>query len=95
MLFRSAWRVGSDNPGTLTVPYGFVYSFSPEFRTLGPDRDTLQQIEARGAGELMSVGAARLVPITGSSAVSRDLWPFLLLAGLVLVPFDILCRRLG
>ncbi len=90
-----AWRIGSGNPDTLTVPYGFVYSFSPEFRTLGPDLEALRQIESRAAGELMSAGRSHLVPLQASSAIEHELWPLLLLAGLLLAPIDILCRRLG
>ena len=89
------WRIGSQNSETRTVPYGFVYSFSPEFRTLGANEETFEQIAARAAGELMSVGESHLVTDEARSVVTVRLWPYLLLAAVLLAPLDILCRRLG
>ncbi|MHC4416311.1 MAG: vWA domain-containing protein, partial [Planctomycetota bacterium] len=90
-----AWHVGSANPETHIVPYGFVYSFSPEFRTLGVSEDMVDQIKARELGETMSVGQSRLSVAGAPSVVTVHLWTYLLLAAILLAPFDILCRRLG
>jgi Mg-chelatase subunit ChlD len=77
------------------VAYGFVYSFSPEFATLGPATDVFDQLRSRGAGEVMACKDARLLP-AGAVAKSRtELWPMLLMAALVLAPVDILVRRIG
>ena len=99
-----AWRLGNDegneeNNGdgndVRTFPYGFTYSFSPEYRTLAADQDTLDQMNAHKTGEQMRLGETRLVVSTRPSLESMRLWPWLLLAGILLVPFDLLCRRLG
>ena len=70
-------------------------AFSPEFRTLGANEETFEQIAARAAGELMSVGESHLVTDEARSVVTVRLWPYLLLAAVLLAPLDILCRRLG
>ncbi len=90
-----SWRFSDGNEGQQTTSYGFVYSFSPEFRTLGVARDMLAQVHARAGGEHMTVGQSSL--ITGEAAGSYwiQLWPYLIVAALLIVPFDILCRRLG
>jgi hypothetical protein len=77
------------------VPFGFVYSFSPEFRTLGVDKAVLDQIRARGAGEVASVGNAALKLAERRGVETIRLWPLLLIGALCLVPVDILLRRLG
>jgi Ca-activated chloride channel family protein len=92
---RLSWRLrvgdGEDQP----TSYGFTYSFSPEFRSLDVDRDTLEQIRARARGELVTVGQTRLTLGDPTGLRSIQLWPYLLVSALLLVPFDILCRRLG
>lgn len=90
-----AWRLRKGGQEDQTVSYGFVYSFSPEFRTLGPATDVLDRIAARGSDPVMTVGNSRLV-LSGVTAASwRPLWPHLMILSLLLVPLDILCRRLG
>ncbi len=81
--------------GEQTVPYGFVAAFPPEFSTLGPDRAVFEQIRARGLAQASSVGSAQSAP---SPAIARrwiSLWPYLLAVALLLVPLDILVRRIG
>ncbi len=85
---------GAGGP-TQTSSYGFVYSFSPEFATLGPSAETLDQIRARGLGEVASVGQARFTDNPSSAATWITLWPYLLIAALLFTPLDILIRRLG
>lgn len=83
---------GSASPAT---PYGFVYSFSPEFQALSPNVNVLDEMAARGGGEMMPVGQAKLA-LAEVPAVSRHaLWPPLLIVALLLAPLDILVRRLG
>lgn len=90
-----AWKVTGKGAEPTTAPYGFVESFSPEFRTLGPDEGVLSAIRARGLGEARSVGEA-VPPVAQRSSRSRvPLWPVLLIAALVLAPVDILCRRMS
>ncbi|HZW05496.1 MAG TPA: hypothetical protein VFF65_00105, partial [Phycisphaerales bacterium] len=91
-----AWRITS-GPGAdaiVTVPFGFVEPFSPEFLTLGPDAELVHLSKSEGV-PVASVGAVdlNLPPRTG---VERTiLWPWFLAAALLLAPLDILCRRLG
>ena len=78
-----------------TSPYGFVYSFSPEFRSMGVATDTLRQIAARGLGDSMSVGNSKLHLGGVAKPERHHVWQYLLVAALLLIPFDILSRRLG
>ena len=71
------------------------YSFSPEFRTLGVAHDTLERVHARATGERMTVGQSSLITSEAAGSHWIQLWPYLLVAALLIVPFDIFCRRLG
>ncbi len=75
--------------------YGFAYSFSPEFATLGPDAAALEQLSARTGGELTRVGEPGLALAAGQARTWQPLAPWLLIAALALLPLDILVRRLG
>jgi Ca-activated chloride channel homolog len=94
-----AWQIGSrsesEKPAEASiVPFGFVYSFSPEFRTLGVNEQTLEQIRERGH----SVTALNDVIVDLPQRTSIDLirlWPALLIVAIGLAPIDILLRRLG
>jgi hypothetical protein len=90
-----SWRFSNGNEEEQTASYGFVYSFSPEFRTLGPDREVLEQVRDRTGGQLMAVGESELVKAEAAGSRWIQLWPYLVVAALLIVPFDILCRRLG
>jgi Ca-activated chloride channel family protein len=90
-----SWRFSNSNDAEQTTSYGFVYSFSPEFRTLGVAGDTLAQIRARAGGKQMSVGQSSLIVSQATGSHWVQLWPYLIVAALLLVPLDILCRRLG
>ena len=89
------WQVGGGGEEAKAKPYGFVYSFSPEFRTLGINDRILEQIRRRTSGRTMSVGDSQLVTADTAAREWLELWPYLLVTALVLVPFDILCRRIG
>jgi Mg-chelatase subunit ChlD len=94
-----AWRLPSDPAKPLAqaaaVPFGYVYSFSPEFRTLGVDIATLDQVRARHAGDVFHTGEATLKVAERKSTEQVRLWPWLLVLSLVIVPLDILVRRLS
>jgi hypothetical protein len=77
------------------VPFGYVYSFSPEFRTLGVDTATLDQIRARRTGDVSRTGEPTLKLAERKSTEEVRLWPWLLVLALILVPVDILVRRLA
>jgi Ca-activated chloride channel homolog len=88
-----AWTLpGSD----LVAPYGYILSFSPEFRTLGPDDQTLSDIAAAArAAPPLSVGQPTLALTTRRGTTQIPLWPYLLIAAIVLAPLDILRRRIN
>ena len=81
-----SWRLRVGDGEEQPVSYGFTYSFSPEFRSLGVDNDTLEQIRTRANGEFLTVGQTHLT--LGDPTGSRwiQLWPYLLISALVLVP---------
>jgi Mg-chelatase subunit ChlD len=85
----------ADRGEPVTIPFGFVDSFSPELRTLGPDRAALDQIRELHAGDMAEVGEAKLHLSQRASIHEILLWPLLLVVALVLIPVDILLRRLG
>jgi hypothetical protein len=90
-----AWRLPDAQGESATVPFGYVQSFSPEFRTLGVAADTFEQLKSRNLGTVTTVGNAVLKLPSKSSTEQVRLWPWLLAAALCLVPFDILVRRIG
>lgn len=90
-----SWRVSHGDQPEQTTSYGFVYSFSPEFRTLGAAAETFEQIRVCAAGEHMTVGQTDLKMGAAAGSHWTQIWPYLIVAALLLVPFDILCRRLG
>lgn len=75
--------------------YGFVYSYSPEFRTLGPSAEFFRHVEDRRIGEVMDVGSARLSLSARRTSSWVPFWSWLLIAGLMIIPIDILVRRMG
>jgi Ca-activated chloride channel family protein len=85
----------SGGPEAAAIPFGYVYSFSPEFRTIGVDQTTLDQIKSRHAGEVYKTGDAALKIAEHKSTEQTRLWPLLLTLALLLIPLDILVRRLA
>jgi Ca-activated chloride channel family protein len=95
-----AWRLAGvpDAPAAeadLTTPFGIIESYSPEFRTLGPSAATLEEIRRRTPDRVHSVGSAPLALGDRKGTRPTPLWPVLLVGALLLVPLDILVRRLG
>lgn len=74
--------------------YGFVYSYSPEFATLGASPAVLEEVKHRHLGTGFAVGSAKLDPSHADVFRQVTLWPYLLAAALLLIPLDILVRRL-
>ena len=89
------WVAKTDNGEDQTSAYGFTYSFSPEFRTLGVDDGMVDEISRLTAGHTTRLGQAVIAERSQKARRSIALWPILLAAAIVLVPLDILSRRLG
>jgi Ca-activated chloride channel family protein len=89
-----AWKL-ADEREPLVVPFGFIHSYSPEFRTLGPSRETLAELAERCGRPATSVGSTPLELSTRTSLRRISLWPYLLSCALLLAPLDILRRRLS
>lgn len=100
---RFAWHVpGEAGKGAkegaaegTTIPFGYVDSFSPELRTLGVDAGVVEEMRARRVGEILKTGEAALRVGAKESTEQVRLWPWLLALALVVVPVDILVRRVG
>ncbi len=90
-----SWQVQPEGKPVQTATYGYVYSFSPEFRTMGVDDEVLQAMQSAGASPPVSVGQAELQFGQEYGLAQLHLWPYLLIAALILIPIDILCRRMG
>jgi uncharacterized membrane protein len=75
---------------------GFVMAYSPEYRTVEIDPTLLSDLAVIGGGQLLSPDSPAdafrhtLPPVRGAT----DLWPWLLMAALVLLPLDVGLRRI-
>lgn len=86
---------GTAGGESLTVPFGYVYSFSPEFRTLGVNEPVLREMEESKLATVVRDPAAALAVGDGSSISMTELWPLLLILSILLAPIDIFVRRVG
>jgi uncharacterized membrane protein/uncharacterized protein YegL len=89
------WRVEGRTQETQTVSYGFVRSFSPEFATLAPSQATAKELHEAANGDTMPLDDVSLKLNPASVRMWLDFAPALLIVALLLVPIDILIRRLG
>lgn len=86
-------NTGADEP--LNEVSGWVMSYSPEYATTDPNEALLEALAEITGGQSLAdapndVFAASAEPRTAISPV----WPYLLIAALLLLPFDIAIRRL-
>ena len=77
----------------LSQTVGAVASYSPEYKQLGTNTALLQDVANLTNGQVLTnpADAFRQNPI--SVTRQEDLWPWLLLAAILLFPFDIAIRR--
>lgn len=87
------WRVKTRDGAELTRPYGWNSRYSPEFERLSPSRETAEAIASRLRGSVTSVGQTKLDLFDARIRIRRELWPTMLVLALLLVPIDILIRR--
>jgi len=78
-----------------SVSGGAALSYSPEYGKVSRDESFLQQVAARGGGSVISkpeeAFADNLPPLKGIV----ELWPWLLIMAVCLLPLDIAARRLS
>ncbi len=81
----------------LSAIAGWVRAYSPEYRHLIDDPDFLSRLADFAGGRLLTVNDAGIIYSNPSlrAAAGRPLWPELVTAGLLLLPFDIGVRRLA
>lgn len=85
---------GSDGAG-LTETAGWVLSYSPEYRELESDPDTLYRIAVATNGRVASGDPGEIFAHTlPAPSATRPIWPWLLALAALLLPFDIAVRRL-
>ncbi len=92
-------RVDALSPGgqeTITTVQGWVFTYSPEYRNLGSDPDELVRVVAQVNGRITSGEPSEAFAHTlPAPADRRPIWPWLLLAAALLLPWDIGVRRLA
>ena len=86
--------VNQGSATTHAATAGFAVPYSPEYRSLGVDKQFLAAIAKAGGGAVLDNGAAAMTkPITGARIPFSLAIPLLMLAAL-LFPFDVALRRL-
>jgi uncharacterized membrane protein len=73
---------------------GWVLSYSPEYSAQQGDPSYLSYVAGLTGGELVSEPASIFAHNLSISNATQPIWPWLLLAVVVLLPFDIAVRRL-
>jgi hypothetical protein len=90
-------RVSGAAPGGENVAEtaGWVQAYSPEYRNLDSEPDTLARLAAASGGRFAPENPAEIFRHTLTAPrASRPAWPFLLALAAFLLPIDIAIRRL-
>jgi Putative glutamine amidotransferase len=90
-----AQKRGAPDDPPLTQVTGYVQAYSPEYRAFGTDEAALRRLAAVGGGALLSDPAVVFVRDADQDVVRTytDLWPWLLMVAIGLLPFDVAVRR--
>lgn len=83
-----------DGGSTLGQTTGWVLSYSPEYRSLTSDPQALVRLASLTGGGVLENAEDAFERNLGTQFDTRPLWPWLLLAAVLLLPFDIAVRRL-
>ena len=90
--------VSGQSPGGEAVNEraGWVLSYSPEYRNLESDPDALYRLTLAAQGQVATGDPADAFAHTRNAPLAtRPVWPWLLLAAALLLPFDVGVRRLA
>lgn len=92
---RFVWTAQVRGSEPIAVSYAMSYPYSPELATLGGNPELLQAIATHASTSVVSI-EDNVDPATPSTSTRRlVLWPALLTLAVMLIPLDILVRRLG
>ena len=86
---------GDEAPITVAQTSGWVLAYSPEYRSLEGDPDTLERIAGLTGGSLLASAEGIFAHNLAAERATQPVWPWLLLAATLLLPFDIAVRRLA
>jgi Ca-activated chloride channel family protein len=84
----------SDSSAAVAQTSGWVLAYSPEYRSLEGDTQYLEYLAGLTGGGIISNPAAAFAHNLRADRVSQPVWHWLLLAAVLLLPFDIAVRRL-
>jgi hypothetical protein len=74
---------------------GVVVPYSPEYGSAPSDPALLRQLAAVSGGQLLESGAESFAPLPGAAHSAQEIGLPLLLLALILLPLDILLRRIS
>lgn len=86
--------VGSEAQAALAQTTGWVLAYSPEYRSLNGNPDYLSYIAGLTGGSVLDSPAGVFAHNLRQAPSSQPVWPWLLLAATLILPFDIAVRRL-
>lgn len=73
---------------------GFAVAYPAEYRSFVGQKELLERLAEGGGGRLLDAPRDSLRPLEDPGSSIRDLWFWLLLASLLLLPLDVAVRRL-
>lgn len=94
VYFMNASQQGADGE-TRTVSGGLAISYSPEYHYAGTDYGYLRQLAKAGGGSILNEPKEAFKDNLHPVKAVYDLWPWLLIMAVLLLPLDIAARRLN
>jgi Mg-chelatase subunit ChlD len=85
---------GDDSQAAVAQTSGWVLAYSPEYRSLEGDSRYLEYLTGLTGGGIVDTPAAAFAHNLRADRVSQPVWHWLLLAAVLILPFDIAVRRL-
>ena len=85
---------GADAQQAIAQTAGWVLAYSPEYRSLKGNPDYLNYIAGLAGGSIIDSSEGIFAHNLRVQTATQPIWPWLLLAATLLLPFDIAVRRL-
>jgi Ca-activated chloride channel homolog len=92
--FLNIVQQGPDGQALVGRPAGFVVPYSPEYRTLRPNPDLLNQLAQATNGRTLAEASLTFDHSLPAEGSPREIWPLLVGLASLLFLFDIALRRL-